>query len=77
MHSAGLTVTGPWVPGERRFPPSPTVTTPRSGATVKLASAVSGTTVPDGTVTVHEGTAVLCGAGADDTGAWSCAPSGG
>jgi hypothetical protein len=77
VHSAGVTVTGPWVPSRRDFPTGPTITTPRSGATVKLASSISGTAIPDGAVTVHEGQASLCTATADDAGAWSCAPGGG
>ncbi|WP_329172069.1 Ig-like domain-containing protein [Streptomyces sp. NBC_01477] len=77
VHSVGLTVTGAWVPDRHAFPPAPVITTPRGGATVKLASAVSGTAVPDGTVTVREASGVLCTATADDSGAWSCAPDGG
>jgi hypothetical protein len=77
VHSVGVTVTGPRVPDQGAFPPGPAITTPRSGATVKLASPISGTAIPDGTVTVHEGAAALCTATADDTGAWSCAPGGG
>ncbi|MFC4032110.1 Ig-like domain-containing protein [Streptomyces polygonati] len=77
VHSVGVTVTGPWVPSQHAFPPAPAITTPRSGATVKLASPIAGTTIPDGVVTVHEGSASLCAATADATGAWSCAPSGG
>ncbi|MYS21221.1 hypothetical protein GA0115240_127717 [Streptomyces sp. DvalAA-14] len=77
VHSVGVTVTGPWVPDQHAFPPAPAITTPRSGATVKLSSAVTGTAIPDGAVTVHEGTTSLCTATADDTGAWSCAPGGG
>ncbi|MCW2882146.1 MAG: hypothetical protein JWQ95_6246 [Sphaerisporangium sp.] len=77
VHSVGVTATGPWVPNRHAFPPAPTITTPRGGATVKLASSISGTTIPDGVVTVHKGPAALCTATADDTGAWSCAPSGG
>ncbi|WP_251484789.1 Ig-like domain-containing protein [Actinacidiphila cocklensis] len=77
VHSVGMTVTGAWVPGRHAFPPAPVITTPRTGATVKLASAVSGTAIPDGTVTVREASGVLCTATADDAGAWSCAPGGG
>ena len=77
VHSVGLTVTGAWVPDRRAFPPAPAITTPRGGATVKLGSAVSGTAIPDGTVTVREVSRVLCTATADDGGAWSCAPDGG
>jgi hypothetical protein len=77
VHSAGLTITGPSVPTTRAFPPAPTITTPANAATAKLASPVSGTTIPDGTVTVHEGSTTLCSTTADDNGAWSCAPNGG
>ncbi|WP_127356895.1 Ig-like domain-containing protein [Actinacidiphila soli] len=77
VHSVGVTATGPWVPKRQAFPPAPAITTPRSGATVKLATSISGTTIPNGVVTVHEGTAVLCTDAADDAGAWSCAPTGG
>ncbi|WP_392755381.1 hypothetical protein [Streptomyces sp. LN590] len=38
---------------------------------------MSGTAIPDGTVTVREVSRVLCTATADDSGAWSCAPDGG
>jgi hypothetical protein len=77
VHSAGLTVTGPWVRDQRVFPPAPAITTPRGGETVKLASSISGTTIPDGVVTVHAGSSALCTGTADGSGAWSCAPSGG
>ncbi|GIH15563.1 Ig-like domain-containing protein [Rugosimonospora africana] len=77
VHSVAVSVTGPAVPTGTRFPPAPVVTTPKNGATVKLASAISGTAAPDATVTVGKGGSVLCTATADDHGAWSCAPSGG
>ncbi|GII55881.1 hypothetical protein Pth03_42700 [Planotetraspora thailandica] len=77
VHSAGLTVTGPWVPTQHAFPPAPAITTPRNGETVKLASSIAGTTIPNGTVTVHEGSAALCTGTANASGAWNCAPSGG
>ncbi|MEV7339168.1 Ig-like domain-containing protein [Streptomyces sp. NPDC093544] len=77
VHSAGLAVTGAWVADSRLFPPAPAVTTPASEATVKLASAVSGTGVPDGAVTVRKGSDTLCTATADENGAWSCSPAGG
>ncbi|WP_055585947.1 Ig-like domain-containing protein [Streptacidiphilus griseoplanus] len=77
VHSVGVTVTGPWVADRHAFPPAPVITTPRTGATVKLASAISGTTIPDGVVTVHKGSASVCSATADDSGTWSCAPAGG
>jgi hypothetical protein len=77
VHSVGLTVSGAWVPDRHAFPPAPAITTPRTGATVKLASSVSGTAVPNGTVTVREASGPLCTATADDGGDWSCAPEGG
>ncbi|GAA4587764.1 hypothetical protein GCM10023194_37660 [Planotetraspora phitsanulokensis] len=77
VHSAGVTVTGPWVPNRRAFPPAPAITTPRGGETVKLASSIAGTTIPNGAVTVREGQTALCTGTADGNGAWSCAPSGG
>ncbi|NJP45328.1 Ig-like domain-containing protein [Actinacidiphila epipremni] len=77
LHSVAVTVTGAWVPDRHAFPPAPVITTPRTGATVKLASSVSGTALPDGTVTVAEASGPLCTATADDSGAWSCAPDGG
>ncbi|WP_051950901.1 Ig-like domain-containing protein [Actinacidiphila yeochonensis] len=77
VHSAAVTVTGAWVSGGQQFPPAPQITTPRGGSTVKLASSVTGTALPDAAVTVAEGQSTLCTATADDSGAWSCAPSGG
>jgi len=77
VHSVAVTATGPWVHTARLFPPAPAITSPRGGATVKLASPVTGTSVPDAAVTVHEGQNALCTATADDSGAWSCAPAGG
>ncbi|WP_371780495.1 Ig-like domain-containing protein [Streptosporangium subroseum] len=77
VHSVGVTVTGPWVPNRRAFPPAPVIVTPRGGATVKLASSISGTTIPNGVVTVRKGSAVVCTTTANGAGAWSCAPDGG
>ncbi|WP_377272914.1 Ig-like domain-containing protein [Peterkaempfera sp. SMS 1(5)a] len=77
VHSVGVNVTGPWVADQHAFPPAPAITTPHSGATVKLASSISGTTIPDGVVTVHKGSDTVCSATADDSGAWSCAPADG
>ena len=77
VHSVGVTVTGPAIQAQDEFPPVPVVTTPKSGATVPLATSVSGTSEPDGTVTVTNGSSTVCTATASDTGAWSCAPSGG
>ncbi|WP_433890342.1 Ig-like domain-containing protein [Streptomyces sp. CA-111067] len=77
VHSVGVSVTGAWVPAEHAFPPAPAITTPHAGSTVKLDSAIAGTALPDGTVTVHEGASTVCTGTADHTGAWSCAPDGG
>lgn len=77
VHSAGLAVTGPWVVDSHPFPPTPALTTPASEATVKLASAFSGTAVPDGAVSVRKGSNTLCDTAADSGGSWSCSPSGG
>jgi hypothetical protein len=77
VHSVAVTITGPAVPSQTQFPPSPAITTPKSGATVKLASSISGTAEPDGFVTISEGSSTLCTTTAADSGAWSCAPVGG
>jgi hypothetical protein len=77
VHSVAVSVTGPAVPSQTQFPPAPAITTPKNGSTVKLASSVSGTAEPDGSVTVSEGSSPLCTTTADDSGTWSCAPSGG
>jgi hypothetical protein len=77
VHSVAVAVTGPAVPSVTEFPPAPAITTPKNGSTVKLASSVSGTSEPDGSVTVREATATLCTATAGDDGTWSCAPDGG
>ncbi len=77
VHSIAVSVTGPAVPKETLFPPAPTITTPKNGATVKLGSSIAGAAEPNGLVTVSEGSSALCTATATDSGAWSCAPSGG
>jgi hypothetical protein len=77
VHSVAVSVTGPAVPSQTQFPPAPAITTPKSGSTAKLASSISGTTEPDGFVTVSEGSSTLCTTTAADSGAWSCAPDGG
>ena len=77
VHSVAVTVTGAAVPAGTQFPAAPVITTPKSGSTVPLASAISGTTEPDGTVTVASGSSTLCTAKASDTGAWSCTPAAG
>ncbi|HTU73967.1 MAG TPA: Ig-like domain-containing protein [Trebonia sp.] len=77
VHSVGVSVTGPAVPAGVQFPPAPTITTPHGGQTVKLESAISGTSEPDARVTVTEGQAALCTATATDGGAWSCTPASG
>jgi hypothetical protein len=77
VHSVGVSVTGPAVPATTEFPPAPVITTPHGGQTVKLESAISGTSEPDAQVTVSEGSAALCTGTASDSGAWSCAPASG
>ncbi|MDT4977599.1 MAG: alpha-L-fucosidase 2 [Pseudonocardiales bacterium] len=77
VHSVAVSVTGPAVPSQIEFPPTPSITTPKGGSTVKLASSISGTAEPDGLVAVSEGSSALCSATATDAGAWSCAPTGG
>ncbi|WP_157436329.1 Ig-like domain-containing protein [Actinospica robiniae] len=76
-HSVAVSVTGPAVPAGAQFPPVPVITSPKSGATAKLASSISGTAEPDGLVTVSSGSATLCTGTASDAGAWSCAPANG
>lgn len=77
VHSVGVSVTGPAVPATAEFPPAPAITTPSTNETVGLSSSISGTSIPNGRVTVSEGSARLCTAAASDTGSWSCAPAGG
>jgi hypothetical protein len=77
VHSVGVSVTGPAVPAGAQFPPAPAITTPRSGQTVKLESAISGTSEPDARVTVTDGSTTLCTATATDSGTWSCTPASG
>jgi Bacterial Ig-like domain len=77
VHSVGVSVTGPAVPTGVQFPPAPVITTPKSGQTATLDSSISGTSEPDGSVTVTDGSSPLCTATATDSGSWSCAPSGG
>lgn len=74
VHSVGLSVTGPAVPAETEFPPAPAITTPKGGQTLTLDSSISGTSEPDASVTVNEGSTALCTGTANDSGAWSCAP---
>jgi hypothetical protein len=77
VHSAAVSVTGPAVPAGAQFPPTPAITTPKSGQTAMLDSSISGTSEPDGLVAVTDGSSTLCTATATDAGSWSCAPSGG
>ncbi|HZC26979.1 MAG TPA: hypothetical protein VE287_08135, partial [Actinopolymorphaceae bacterium] len=77
VHSVGVSVTGPAVPATTEFPSAPAITTPTTNQTVSLSSPVSGTSIPDGKVTVSEGSTALCTATASDTGSWSCAPASG
>jgi cysteine-rich repeat protein len=57
-------------------PPQPPVfTNPVSGSTVGQPAALTGTAEPGSTVTVTEGTTVLCTAVTQANGTWSCVPS--
>ncbi|HEX6449438.1 MAG TPA: Ig-like domain-containing protein [Trebonia sp.] len=77
VHSVGMSVTGPAVPATTEFPTAPTITTPATNQTVGQSSSISGTSIPDGKVTVSEGSTALCTATASDAGSWSCAPANG
>lgn len=77
VHSVGMSITGPAVPATTEFPTAPTITAPATNETVGLASSISGKSIPDGAVTVSEGSTALCTATASDTGSWSCAPAAG
>ena len=77
VHSVGVQVTGPAVPATNEFPPAPAITTPKGGQTLTLDSSIAGTSEPDASVTVHEGSTALCTGTATDSGAWSCAPAAG
>jgi hypothetical protein len=77
VHSVGVSVTGPAVPATNEFPPAPAITTPKGGQTLMLDSSISGTSEPDASVTVNEGSTALCTGTATDAGAWSCAPAAG
>jgi hypothetical protein len=77
VHSVGVSVTGPAVPATTEFPPRPAITTPKGGQTIKLDGSISGTSEPDASVTVNEGSTALCTGTASDSGAWSCAPANG
>jgi hypothetical protein len=77
VHSVGLSVTGPAVPATTEFPPAPAITTPKGGQTLTLDSSISGTSEPDASVTVDEGSTALCTGTATDSGSWSCAPAAG
>jgi hypothetical protein len=77
VHSVGLSVTGPAVPAITEFPTAPAITSPGANQTVRLSASISGTSIPNGKVTVSEGSTALCTATASDSGTWSCAPAGG
>ncbi len=77
VHSVAVSVTGPAVPAGVQFPPAPAITTPQNGQTVKLVSAISGTSEPDAQVTVDDRSTALCTATATDAGTWSCTPASG
>jgi Bacterial Ig-like domain len=77
VHSVGVSVTGPAVPAETEFPPAPAITSPKGGQTLMLNASISGTSEPDASVTVNEGSTAVCTGTANDSGAWSCAPANG
>src|ERR1700722_4490722 len=77
VHSVGVSVTGPAVPATTEFPPAPAITTPKGGQTLTLDSSIAGTSEPDASVTVNEGSTALCTGTATDSGSWSCAPAAG
>ncbi len=56
--------------------PAPVISGPEANATVTTATpAISGTGEPGATVTVREGSTVLCTAAVDAAGHWSCVPT--
>jgi len=67
VHSVGVSVTGPAVPATKEFPPAPAITTPKGGQTLTLDSSISGTSEPDASVTVNEGSTALCTGTATDS----------
>ncbi|MCP3100276.1 DUF4215 domain-containing protein [Myxococcus sp. K15C18031901] len=74
----GVTETAPEVEIviTRTPPTTPVITGPTSGATLPtLTPAISGTAEPGDTVTVREGTTVVCTAVADASGHWTCTPA--
>ncbi|MCU0697327.1 MAG: Ig-like domain-containing protein [Myxococcaceae bacterium] len=53
-------------------PNPPAITNPAQGATVGLNPTLAGTAEPDATVSVTEGTLLVCSVTANATGQWSC-----
>ncbi|MCY1001153.1 DUF4215 domain-containing protein [Myxococcus sp. MISCRS1] len=57
-------------------PTTPVITGPANGSTVSTGTPpISGTSAPGTTVTVREGTTVVCTATTDASGNWSCTPT--
>lgn len=63
-------------PGDTTPPDAPVITSPADGSsTDDTTPTVSGTAEPGSTVTVTEGTTVICTAVADAAGNWTCTPT--
>jgi len=77
VHSVAVSVTGPAVVAATEFPPARLSPHRRTARRRKLGSSISGTSEPDGSVTVREEGTALCTATAADDGTWSCAPANG
>lgn len=56
-------------------PVAPVITNPASNATVGINPTVAGTAEPNATVTVNEGSLLVCSVTANATGQWSCPTS--
>lgn len=63
-------------PGDTTPPAAPVITSPADGSSTNdTTPTVSGTAEPGSTVTVTEGSTVICTAVADAAGNWSCTPT--
>ncbi|EON23571.1 adhesin protein [Nocardioides sp. CF8] len=63
-------------PGDTTAPAAPVITSPADGSSTEdTTPTVSGTAEPGSTVTVTEGSTVICTAVADAAGNWSCTPT--
>jgi hypothetical protein len=61
---------------DTKAPPAPVITAPAPGSTVNdKTPTVSGTAEPGSTITVKDGTEVVCTATAGSDGSWSCKPT--